>query len=185
MIQGGYGNASDFQRMRAYVGCQLMWNPHQDTRALMVEFLRGYYGDAGEFLMRWLLVQHQAVRRHRNILLGAYDTTTTKWLTLEDLNEGTRLFDRALQAVSGAQALDYRVRRAKLGIDIVWIERYDELRAAAAQRSKPFLGPADPMAAFELIARNEFDVQSYREWADFSEYLQKLRKILASHGESQ
>ncbi|MBH05901.1 MAG: hypothetical protein CMJ20_06235, partial [Phycisphaeraceae bacterium] len=131
MIQGGYGNASDFQRMRAYVGCQLMWNPHQDTRALMVEFLRGYYGDAGEFLMRWLLVQHQAVRRHRNIVLGAYDMTTTKWLTLEDLNEGTRLFDRALQAVSGAQALDYRVRRAKLGIDIVWLERYDELRAAA------------------------------------------------------
>ncbi len=185
MIQGGNGNASDFQRMRAYVGCQLMWNPHQDTRALMAEFLRGYYGDAGEFLMRWLLVQHQAVRRHRDIFLGAYDTTTTKWLTLEDLNEGTRLFTRALQAVSGAQTLEYRVRRAKLGIDIVWLERYDELRAAAAQRSEPFLGPADPMAAFERIASNEFNVESYREWADFSEYLQKLRKILASHGESQ
>ena len=185
MIQGSHGNAGDFQRMRAYVGCQLMWNPHQDTRALMQEFLDGYYGDAAPHLMRWLLVQHQAVRLRRDIFLGAYDTSTSKWLTLEVLNEGTRLFDRALEAVAGDQTLTFRVRRAKLGIDIVWLERYDELRAAAARRGEPFLGPADPMAALERVASEADNVQSYREWADFPEYVQKLRKILASHAGTQ
>ena len=185
LIQGGHGDASDFQRMRAYVGCQLMWNPHQDTRALMQEFLDGYYGGAAPHLMRWLLVQHQAVRLRRDIFLGAYDTSTSKWLTLEVLNEGTRLFDRALEAVAGDETLTFRVRRAKLGIDIVWLERYDELQAAAAQRGEPFLGPADPMAALERVASEANNVQSYREWADFPEYVQKLRKILASHAGSQ
>jgi len=180
MIQGGYGRASDFQRMRAYVACQLMWNPHQDTRALMQEYLHGYYGDAAPHLMRWLLVQHQAVHRRRDIFLGAYDTTTTKWLTLEVLNEGTRLFDRALQAVAGDGTLEHRVRRAKLSIDIVWVERYSELRTTATENGRPFLGPEDPHAALEVIARDEFAVNAYREWADFHEYVKKLRKALAS-----
>ena len=144
----------------------------------MQEFLRGYYGDAAPFLMQWLLVQHQAVHRSRDIFLGAFDTTTRKWLTLEDLNEGTRLFDRALEAVSGDETLAYRVRRARLSIDIVWVERYAELRASAAQRSRPFLGPADPHAALERIAHDEFGVNAYRQWGDFHEYVQKLRDAL-------
>lgn len=184
MIQGGYGTASDFQRMRAYVVCQLMWNPHQDTRALMQEFLHGYYGDAAPHLMRWLLVQHQAVHRSRDIFLGAYDTTTTKWLTLEDLNEGTRLFDRALDAVSGDETLAYRVRRARLSIDVVWVERYAELRTTATENGRPFLGPEDPHAALEEIARDEFAVNAYREWADFHKYVKKLREALASEAGS-
>ena len=185
MIQGGHGNASDFQRMRAYVACQLMWNPHQDTRALMQEFLDGYYGDAAPHLMRWLVVQHQAVRLRRDIFLGAYTTSTRKWLTLEVLTEGTRLFDRALQAVAGDETLTFRLRRAKLSIDVVWLERYDELRAAATRGGEPFLGPADPMAALERVASEADHVQSYREWADFPEYVQKLRKALAPHAGSQ
>lgn len=187
MIQGGRGNASDFQRMRAYVTCQLMWNPRQDEKAMMNEFLRGYYGEAGPYLMKWLLVQHHAVHRDKGIFLTAYSTSTKNWLTLEDLNAGTRLFDQALQAVAGDETLEYRVRRAKLSIDIVWLERYDELRAAAAERGQPFLGPSDPMAEFERIASNEFDVQLHRESksADFSEYVEKLRKLLASHAGAQ
>ena len=65
----------------------------------------------------------------------------------------------------------------------------DELRAAAAERGQPFLGPSDPMAEFERIASNEIDVQWYRghggAGADFSEYVEKLRKLLASHAGAQ
>jgi hypothetical protein len=187
MIQGSFGNGGDFQRLRAWVTCQLMWNPYQDTRALMQEFLDGYYGAAAPHLMRWLLVQQQAVRRRRDIFLGAYDLTTSAWLTLEDLNEGTRLFDRALEAVAGDETLTFRVRRAKLSIDVVWLERYTELRAAEAEGGVPFLGPEDPHAALEAIARDEFKVGAYRygKGGDFCEYVQKLRRIVASHAGSQ
>ena len=179
MIQGSYGNAGDFQRMRAWVACRLMWDPRLDERALMIEFLRGYYGAAAPFLMTWIDLQHHAVRRDADLFLGAYDASTAKWLTLEDLSVGTRLFEQALEAVAGDETLAYRVRRARLGIDIVWLDRYRELRSAAEQRRQPFLGPTDPHAALEEIARDAFSVNSYREWADFGECIEKLRAKLA------
>ena len=177
MIQGGYGNASEFQRLRAYLICQLMWNPNQDARPLMQEFLIGYYGDAGPFLMKWIDRQHQAIHRDPKIHLGSYDTSTDHWLTLEDLSAGTRLFGQALEAVDGDKTLEHRVRRARLSIDIVWLERYDELRAAADEVGVPFLGPADPHAALEELARNEFEVGTYEEWADFGDYIKKLQEL--------
>ena len=178
MIQGSYGNAGEFQRMRAWVACQMMWDPRQDERALMEEFLRGYYGDAAPFLMTWIDLQHHAIRRESDLFLSAFGSSTDRWLRLEDLSIGTRLFEQALRAVAGDATLACRVRRARLGIDLVWLERYDELCAAAEKRGQPFLGPVDPHAALEELARDEFHVESYREWADFSEYVGKLREKL-------
>ena len=180
VVHGGYGGASEFERMRAWVNAQLMWDPQQDERALMEKFLQGYYGDAGPMLMIWIDVQHHAVHRSRGIGLGSYATSTRGWLTLEDLNTGTRLFEQALRAVADDETLSYRVRRARLSIDIVWLERYAELRRAAREKGQPFLGPDDPQAALMRIAANEFSVNSYREWADFSEYTDRLRTALST-----
>ena len=118
--QGGHESPAPFGALRAWVIGKLLWDPSLDDRALIEEFLDGYYGAAAPHLMRWLLVQQQAVRRRRDIFLGAYDLTTSAWLTLEDLNEGTRLFDRALEAVADEETLTFRVRRAKLSICLLY-----------------------------------------------------------------
>jgi len=175
--QGNWGNAGEFQRMRAWVVGQLMWNPDQDERALMKEFLNGYYGPAGPYLMSHIDLLHRAVHRRKDFFLGAYATSTEGWLTLDDLNAATQLFQQAAEAVAGDKTLSYRLRRARLSIDIVWVERYRELQKEAKRTGKPFLGPKDPYTAVERIARDEFNVNSYKEWADFHEYVAKLRKL--------
>ena len=94
---------------------------------------------------------------------------------LEDLNAGTRLFEDALQAVRGDKTLERRVGLAQVSVDIVWIERHEELRAAAAERGQPFLGPDDPLAALDRIGQ-KFSLASTREF-------KKVRALLASREE--
>ena len=178
LTQGSWGPAGEFMRMRTWVTAQLMWNPDLDQRALMTEFLNAYYGAAGLYLMQYIDLIRDAVHRQPDLWLGVYDATTRHWLTLEDLNAATRLFDQAQEAVKNDEALTYRTRRARLSIDIVWIERYRELRRAARRQGCAFLGPQDPYAEVERLAQNEFGIDCYREWAEYmSEYIPKLRVL--------
>ena len=176
--QGSWGSTGEFMHLRAWVTAQLMWNPDQDERALVTEFLNGYYGAAGPQLLQYLDLIGKAIQREPSLWLGVYDATTRHWLTLEDLTAATRLFEAAATAVAGDGTLSYRVRRARLSLDMVWIERYRELRRSAAREGRAFLGPDDPYAAVEQIARSEFASNTYREWADLTEYVGKLRVLL-------
>jgi hypothetical protein len=173
--QGSWGSTGEFMHLRAWVTSQLLWDPDRDERALVTEFLNAYYGAAGPPLLQYLDLISAAVRRDPSLWLGVYDATTRHWLTLDDLNAATRLFAAAEAAVAADSALLYRVRRARLSLDVVWVERYRELRTAAQRAGRDFLGPEDPYAAVEQIARNEFKTNTYREWADLSEYAGKLR----------
>jgi len=143
----------------------------------MTDFLNGYYGAAGPLLLQYIDLIGAAVSRQPALWLGVYDATTRHWLTLEDLTAATRLFSQAEAAVAGDETLLRRVRRAKLSIDVVWVERYRELARTARDEGLPFLGPEDPYAEVARIGANEFQSGSYREWADFSEYVGKLRAL--------
>ena len=175
--QGSWGSTGEFMHLRAWVTAQLMWNPDQDERALVTEFLEGYYGVAGMYLLQYLDLLNAAIHRDPGLWLGVYDATTRHWLSLEDLNAATRLFDAAAAAVAANPTLSFRVRRARLAIDVVWIERYRELRQTAVREGRAFLGPEDPYAAVEVVARNEFGTSTYREWADLGQYVGKLRDL--------
>ncbi|NLC57114.1 MAG: DUF4838 domain-containing protein [Armatimonadetes bacterium] len=177
-VQGSWGETGEFMHLRAWLSAQLMWNPDQDERALMTEFLNGYYGAAGPHLLAYLDLISNAVNRQPTTWLGVYDGETSHWLTLEDLNAATRLFEKAEAAVAGNDTLTYRVRRARFGIDTVWVQRYRELRRTARAEGRTFLGPEDPYAALERIAANEFKTDTFREWGPFSEYVARLRTSL-------
>ncbi|MBH05475.1 MAG: hypothetical protein CMJ20_04055 [Phycisphaeraceae bacterium] len=176
MLEGKSGRASEFGKMRAYVWCQLMWNPQQDERKLIIDFLHAYYGNAGPYLLQWIDLQHQAAHQAENFVLTGYTPTTKDWLKLEDLNTAMILFDRALQEVKGNTKLEHRVRRARLSVEVVWLKRYAELRATANERGLPFLGPDDPIAELDRIAQDEFVLQ----WFQFQQYLAKVRNLLAT-----
>jgi len=171
--QGGWSNAGDFVRMKYWVNSQMMWNPDHDLRALVKEFLDAYYGAAAPHLMAYL----ELVSDVKLPALRPYSCSTRGWLGLAELNRATELFRHALEAVSRDEALSYRVRRERLGIDIVWLQEYRFLRRAARQQRLPFLGPDDPYAEVERIARDEFRAGTYFEWGDFSEHIALLRQL--------
>ena len=140
----------EFVRLRAWLLSHLLWNPEADQKRLVDDFLNGYYGAAGPYLSEYLDLMSRAVKRS-GVYLGYYSKEVLKntgtWLTLDDLNRATELFDKATSAVRDDAAIVERVRRERLPLDLVRLERYDELKRQAASEGQKFLGPRDPVAA--------------------------------------
>lgn len=169
-------NVGDFIRMRAWLLAHLMWDPARDEKQLIREYLDGYYGAAAPFLMKYLDVIHDAGER-TGVYLRCFMNDTSSYLSLDDLNQASRLFAQAEAAVADEPELARRVRRERLPLDHVWLRRYHSLRLAAQTGPQDFLGPADPVKACDEFIRvaNEFKVGNYRERYAFREYAESLR----------
>lgn len=171
-----HSSVGDFVRLRAWLISQLMWNPDLDERLLIREFMQGYYGPAAPHLIEYLAIIHDAAERS-GTYLRCFMEDTSGWLALEDLNAAMACFDRAAAAVADNPELAKRVRRERLPLDHVWLNRYDALQRTARIRRLSFAGPEDPMAACEEFIRlaNEFDVRQHREHGRFQDYEANLR----------
>ena len=175
--QGDAGcNCGDFTALRAWLLAHLMWDPSLDPNALTREFLQGYYGAAADPLEQYLNLIHDAAE-NSGAALPCYLRDTSTWLTLEDLNRATVLFDSAQQAVAENDLLAERVRRARMVLDYAWLNRYPTLSRQARLQGKPFLGPADPAAFCDAFiqAADHFNINQYREGASFKELEPDLR----------
>ncbi len=171
-----HSSVGDFVRLRAWLIAQLMWDPEQDEDRLIREFLEGYYGPAAPHLMEYLQIIHDTAERS-DVYLRCFMEDTSAWLTLKDLNAATACFERAAAAVADTPKLAERVRRERLPLDHVWLNRYDALQRIARIGRLPFAGPEDPVAACEEFIRlaNEFDVRQHREHGTFQDYEANLR----------
>ena len=167
----------DFVRLRAWVLAHLMWKPDLDENVLKKEFMDGYYGAAAPHLMAYLDSMHNAAERS-GVYLRCFMNDTAGWLTLDDLNQAMRLFEKAAQAVADDPVLAERVRRERLPLDHVWLKRYHALKLSARLTGSEFLGPKDPAAACDEFIRlaNQFDARTYRERHQFKEYEENLRR---------
>jgi len=176
--QGDAGSAvGDFVRMRAWVLAHLMWNPQRDEKALVREFLQGYYGPAAPHLDAYLNVLHDAADRS-GVYLKCYMDSTAPWLPPEKLDEATRLYDAATKAVAGDPILAARVRRERLPLDHAWLQRWSVMQRRSQLQNIPFAGPRDPQAACEefISLANQWKANQYREAQPFGPYAEKLRR---------
>lgn len=174
----------DFVRMRAWVIAHLLWDPTRDADVLIDEFLEGYYGPAAPHLKAYLdLIQDRG--EQSEVYFRCFMPDTSGWLRLEDLNEATRLFDKALAAVKDDPVLHDRVRRERLVLDHVWLRRYYALQRSAKLRGVEFLGPKAPRAACdEFIALCErWNVGNWRERVPFKEYGESLSERFGEPGD--
>jgi len=145
--QGDSGcRVGHFVRLRAWYLAHLLWNPDADGKQLFETFMVGYYGAAAPHLARSIEVIDEAGCR-ANAHLGCFIPDTHKWLALPDLNRATECFEKAAAAVAGDPVLAERVRRERLPLDYVWLQRYDWLRHEARRSGMEFRGPQDPKAA--------------------------------------
>ena len=176
--QGDAGSSiGDFVRLRAWLLARLMWQPELDEQALIDEFLAGYYGAAGPHLRAYLERIHDAAEAS-GVYLRCFMNDTSSWLELEDLNAATEFFARAEEAVADDPELARRVRRERMPLDHVWLNRYHTLRLAARLQGLPFRGPEDPQAAAEefIALAHEFRVGTHREHQTFDDYEPALRR---------
>jgi len=171
--QGALGEWSDLVYMRGWVNTRLAWDPTLDPDALREEYLNGYFGPAGPYLQKYLVTMQRILG---NQFLSCY-ISTPGWLNLEGLNELTGIFNEAARVVAGDKTYARRLKIARRSLDVVWLERYHELKAEAKDKGLPFLGPEDPGALLDEFESVQDAIGHYRERRDFPEYVEKLKKI--------
>ena len=132
--EGAYqSHGSEMSEMRGWVLAQLMWNPHQDDRALIDEFIAGYYGAAAApFIHRYLALMHTASEGHN---LTCYSPPDARFLRFKPLSEAETLWQEAEQSVGKDGELLARVRLAHLPLRYVWLARWTQLRKECADES--------------------------------------------------
>jgi len=183
--QGDAGSTvGDFVRLRAWVIAHLLWDPSRDPNALIDEFLKGYYGAAAPYLRQYLDLR-QDVAAASGVYLRCYMHDTSAWFSQPAIDQATALYGQALQAVAGDPVLTERVRRERLPLDLVWLQRY----AMTARSWKPANAlripwASDPQAAVdEFIAlANRHHVGQYAEGRAFAPYAEGLKRQFRDPG---
>jgi hypothetical protein len=132
--QGAYqSHGSEMAELRAWVLAQLLWNPRQDERALIREFLEGYYGaEAARPIGRYLELLYDASRGHN---LTCNSRTDAPFLSFRHLAEAEKLWQQAQQAATNNLALLTRVRVAHLPVRYVWLSRWQALRKECQEQN--------------------------------------------------
>jgi hypothetical protein len=129
--EGAYGSfGAEMAEMRAWVLAQLMWNPQQDDRALIKEFMEGYYGAASQPLEQYMKLMEEA---SKGVNVTCFMRTDTPFLHFKPLAQVEALWQQAEQAVANDEELLARVRQGHLAVQTVWLARWDPLREECAQ----------------------------------------------------
>ena len=124
--QGAYqGFGAEMAELRGWLLAQLMWDPNQDDRKLIDEFLKGYYGPAAAPIGQYLKMMAQ---KASTVHLSCFSPMNGPHLRLDTLTKALALFDRAEKAVAGDPDLRWRVRQARLPVWYAFLQRWGALR---------------------------------------------------------
>jgi len=115
---GGY-----FSELRHYMIAKLLWNPDADDRAIMTDFLRGYYGAAAPVIQEYIDLLHNKVR-DENIHERIGANPKSGYLTNEFLDQADALLAKAEQLVADSPEHLHRVRTCRIPLDYTRLCRY-------------------------------------------------------------
>lgn len=171
-----YSNGSgDLIPLRTWLLAQLMWDPSKDQDQLIQKFLAGYYGAAAPFLRRYIDEIRTAFMKTGERL--RYSLTANDYLTIDVMNNATRLFDHAEKSVASSEKFSRRVRQARMPLDHAWILRYTALRDDARRTGKAFEGPENVQAFIDEFIRDgiALGIHEACEGQPFKSYAARLR----------
>lgn len=152
--QGAYQSfGSEFSELRSWVLAQLLWDPDLDDRALMGEFLEGYYGAAALQIRTYLDILYEASDGWN---LTCFSKTDTPFFNLKVMWAAEQLWRQAQAAVAGDPELEARVRLGRVWLGYVWISLWEKLSQEAADAGVPW-----PLAA----SRNAY-AKEWLKWAE-------------------
>jgi hypothetical protein len=142
--QGAYQSfGSEFSELRAWVLAQLLWDPRQDDRALINEFLDGYYGPAAPAIRRYLELMHGASAGWNLTCFSKTDTSFHKFATLR---YAEALWREAEAAAADDRELMVRVQRGRMWLGYVWLSLWEKLRKECADAGAEWPLPASRKA---------------------------------------
>jgi len=168
----GFNKDAVFGHLKIWVLSHLMWDPSLDTRKLMKEFADGYYGTAGPCMLKYLDITSKAIERSGTRLLCC-NGSSVDYLDQKDMDESTKLFDKAELLTSDNPEILNRIRIERLALDHTWILQ-TSLNRAKAGTSR---GMDVKALCEDFISRSEATGNNYllENWSMDSEYHKGLR----------
>jgi len=125
--QGAYQSFSnEMSEMRAWVLAQLLWNPRQDNRRLINEFLREYYGAASARYLHDYLDLIAASAKPYYVGIGHPDASP--YLRFDTMEKAEKLWSAAEEKARGNPDQLWRVRQARLSVGYMWLSQWVGLR---------------------------------------------------------
>lgn len=114
--QGNREIGGEFAELRAYLIAKLLWNPEANVKAIMTDFLMGYYGQGGKYIQEYIDLMTEALIASdtRLDIFGNPITAKNTYLAPELMQKYEALFDQAETAVAGNRAVLERVRICRL-----------------------------------------------------------------------
>jgi hypothetical protein len=126
--EGAYaGYGAEMAEMRAWILCQLLWNPQQDDRKLIREFLDGYYGKASaKFIYEYLQLLH---RESEDFYLACYlRKNPAPYLTFKTLARAEELWQQAERVAPANSDYSARIRIGHLPVRFAFLNDWQRLR---------------------------------------------------------
>ncbi len=143
--------------LKHYIMAHLLWNPNQDTRLLINDFIDGYYGDAAPMIRKYIDRQMSAVS-NTNVRWETNTETPRNldavYMSLEDMNLYTQIFNEAEKRVKADPVILKRVKRIRVQVDNQWVSGYARYKREAILKHIRFLGPESPLAAVDELVSN-------------------------------
>jgi len=147
--QGAYQDwGAEMAELRAWVLAQLLWNPQQDDRRLIREFLEGYYGAAAGPIGQYLELLHRA---SAGFELRCFTRPNAPHRRARVLIEAERLWAEAEMRVRDDPERQPRVRLAHLPVRYAFLLDWERLRREARDE-----GLAWPLSESKAEAAREF-----------------------------
>jgi len=114
--QGNYQSpGGEFAVLRAWMMGKLLWNPKLDDRAVLNEFLEGYYGPAAPWLRNYISLIHDAAEE-ADCTMTCYAPSSAPYLAPGILSRAAEFFERASAAVAGQPEYLRRVELAEMPV---------------------------------------------------------------------
>jgi hypothetical protein len=125
--------AGDLLPLRVWLMAKLMWDPSQDQASLIDDFVNGYYGPAGPSMTKYIELT-QAPAKDEKFHAGCFNQDLS-YLTPEMLKQCHEAFDAAEAAVIANPVCLSRVKRDRLVLEHLELQRYD-IAARIAELTK-------------------------------------------------
>lgn len=121
--EGQYqSTGGSFADLRTWVLNKLLWNPEQDTMALVDDFIGGYYGAAAPYVRKYFNLCHKQLKD--DMVLDIYYVENHPIFSKEFLKRANELVDKACQAVENeSDELKYRVDLVRLQMKYLHLVR--------------------------------------------------------------
>jgi hypothetical protein len=149
--QGAYGgHGAEMAELRAWLLAQLLWNPQQDDKALIKEFLEGYYGKpAAEPIYGYLQLMHEA---SKGVSLRCFlPTENQPYLNFSTLSKAERLWQQAEEGARGDSEKLLRVQMAHLPVRCGFLRAWGRLKNECAEQKGTW-----PLAESRKAVAEEF-----------------------------